>query len=50
MNGKGSRRRPCQIPHDEFARNWEQCFGKKDERDDDETDSDDQEEENEQDC
>lgn len=30
MSGKGSDRRPQQIPEDEAQANWERVFGKKD--------------------
>lgn len=30
--GKGSRARPFEVPHDEFANSWEKIFGKKDKK------------------
>jgi len=30
MSGKGSGRRPQQVPEDEAAANWQRIFGKKD--------------------
>lgn len=30
MNGKGSKRRPTAIKHEQFAAHWEAVFGKKD--------------------
>lgn len=29
MNGKGSKRRPPAIKHEQFAANWDAVFGKK---------------------
>jgi hypothetical protein len=28
-NGKGSKRRPCQVSREEFEKNWDRIFGKK---------------------
>lgn len=32
--GKGSTRRPAQVPKEKFDENWEKIFGKKDNRKD----------------
>jgi hypothetical protein len=28
MSGKGSRRRPSLVPHEEYRKNWDRIFGK----------------------
>lgn len=32
QNGKGDKRRPMQVPYEQYAKNWEAAFGKKSKR------------------